>query len=181
MWKTIKEIGNKNEVIIRPADKGGGLVILNKADYEEEMENLLRVENTYKKLKGNPKARYIKKLIKYVKKGATMGILNKKEAEYLVSNSTKTPVIFYAPKIHKRLEKPPGRPIISGINSIFSRLGEYLDTYLQPIVKEGRSHLRDSLQLMNYSISTVRKTGFWPLLTSTRCIPAYPRKPLPLG
>lgn len=54
IWKTIKEIGNKNEVVIRPADKGG-LVILNKKDYEEEMENLLKVENTYKKLKGNPK------------------------------------------------------------------------------------------------------------------------------
>lgn len=86
----------------------------------------------------------------YVEKGKNMGILNPKEAEYLVSNlvsnSTKTPVIYYTPKIHKRLEKPPGRPIISGIN--FSRLGEYLDKYLKPMVQEGKSYLRDSLQLI---------------------------------
>ena len=50
VWKIIKEIGSRNDVIIRPVDKGGGLVILNEADYEEEMENLLGVENTYKKL-----------------------------------------------------------------------------------------------------------------------------------
>lgn len=52
IWKTIKEIGKKKEV---PADKGGDLVILNKKDYEEELENLLRVWNTYNKLKGNLK------------------------------------------------------------------------------------------------------------------------------
>lgn len=49
----------------------------------------------------------------YKCKRKNMGTLNPKEAEYLVSNSTKTPVIYYTPKIHKRLEKPPGRPIIS--------------------------------------------------------------------
>lgn len=80
-------------------------------------------------------------------RGRTIGILNKNEAEYLVSNSTKTPVIYYTPKIHKRLDKPPGRPI-SGINSVFSQLGEYLDNFLKPLVKEGKSYLCDSLQLI---------------------------------
>lgn len=98
------------------------MVILNKKDYQEEMNNLLRVENTYRKLKVNPKKKYEEKLRKFVKKEKDMGILNAKEAEYLFSNSTKTAVIYYTPKIHKRLEKPPGRPIISGINSVFSQL-----------------------------------------------------------
>lgn len=30
IWKTIKALGKRNEVVIRPADKGRGLVILNK-------------------------------------------------------------------------------------------------------------------------------------------------------
>lgn len=87
IWKTIKEIGKKHEVVIRPTDKGGGLVILSKKDYKDKMENLLRVENTYKKLKVNPKNKYEKKLKTFVKKGKDMGILSIKEAEYLVSNS----------------------------------------------------------------------------------------------
>lgn len=66
--KTIKEIGKKKAVVIRLADKGGGLVILKKNNYEKEMENLLKVENTYKKLKGNPKLRYEKKLKAFVKR-----------------------------------------------------------------------------------------------------------------
>lgn len=62
VWKTIKALGERKEVVIRPADKGGGLVILNKSDYEEEIENLLWVENTYKKRNKNPKRTYEKKL-----------------------------------------------------------------------------------------------------------------------
>lgn len=164
IWRTIKEIGNKHEVKIRPADKGGGLVILNKKDYLEEMNNLLNTENTYKKLKGHPKNKYKKKLKDYVDKGKCKGILNPKEAEYLISNSTKTPVLYYTPKIHKRLDKPPGRPIISGINSIFSRLGEYLDNYLKPMVKEGKSYLRHSLQLIQ-ELQGIKGEEHWLLAT----------------
>lgn len=58
-----------------------------------------------------------------------------------------TPVIYYLPKVHKNLSKPPGRPIISNINSLFCRLGEYLDQYLQPPVSKGKSYLNDSKQL----------------------------------
>ncbi|PIO27890.1 hypothetical protein AB205_0053650 [Aquarana catesbeiana] len=76
VWDAIKKIGERHEVVIRPADKGGGLVILDKKDYQEEMENLLRVENTYKKLKSNPKKKYQKKLKIFIEKGRKMGILN---------------------------------------------------------------------------------------------------------
>lgn len=99
-------------------------------------------------LKGYPKNKYEKKLKNFVNKGKVLGILNDKEAEYLVLNSAKTPVIYYTPNMHKRLEKPPGRPIISGINSVFSRLGEYLDKFLKLMVKKGKSYLRDSSQLI---------------------------------
>lgn len=146
--KIIKEIGKKKEVVICPADKAAGFVILNKKDYEEEMQNLLKVDNTYKKLKENPKLRYKKKLKAYIKKGKDKGILSKKEADYLLSESTKTSVIYYVLKIHRRVDKPPGRPIISGINSLFSWLGEYLDQFLKPLVLKWKSYLRDSTQLI---------------------------------
>lgn len=164
IWDAIKKLGERHEVIIRPADKGGGLVILDKKDYQEEMENLLKVENIYQKLRSNPKKKYQRKLKTFIDKGKKLGILNLKEAEYLFSKSTKTPVMYYTPKIHKRLHKPPGRPIISGINSIFSRLGEYLDKYLKPIVQKGKSYLRDSQQLIQ-ELQEIQDGGNWILAT----------------
>lgn len=62
--KIIRNIEKKKDVVIRPAEKGRGLVILSKKDNEEKMENLLRVENAYKNLKNNPKKEYEKKLYK---------------------------------------------------------------------------------------------------------------------
>lgn len=77
------------------------------------------MENTYNKLKNNPKQQYEKKLQTFVKEGRDIGILNKIKARYLIPESTRTPVIYYLPKIHKRTEKPTGRSIISGIDSLF--------------------------------------------------------------
>lgn len=69
----------------------------------------------------------------------------KRELNRLVDNI----IIYQIPKVYKNQTNPPGRPIISVINSISSRLGEYLDTYLQPLVQQYPAYLRDSKHLIN--------------------------------
>lgn len=59
------------------------------------------------------------------------------------------PVMYYLPKVHKDPLKPPGRPIISGIGSITSRAGRYIDNYLQPLVVNTPSYLKDTTQVIN--------------------------------
>lgn len=81
--------------------------------------------------------------------GFQLGILNKKEKAYLVPSVLRVPVIYYLPKIHKNLSKPPGRPIISGIDSITARIGRYVDEFLQPLVTATPSYLRDTTQVIN--------------------------------
>lgn len=49
-----RELGKEKGILIRPADKEGGIVIVNKKDYEAEMICVLSDEATYKKLKGDP-------------------------------------------------------------------------------------------------------------------------------
>lgn len=64
-------------------------------------------------------------------------------------------------KGNKGKEKPPGRPILIGINSLFSHLGEYLDTYLatkgQAFVKESQDII-SLLQEQEVDDSTVLVT-----------------------
>lgn len=73
-------------------------------------------------------------------------------------------MIYYVPKLHKRLEKPPGRLIISGINSLFSQLGEYLDHYLKALVQKRRSYLRDNTQLIT-ELQNITDSGNCLLIT----------------
>ena len=44
------------------------------------------------------------------------------------------PHFYLKPKVHK--EGNPGRPVISSINCHTSKISEYADYHLQPIVKE---------------------------------------------
>lgn len=69
-----------------------------------------------------------------MKEGYRKGVINEKERDFLIPLAPKTPIIYYIPKVHKNPIKPPGRPIVSGIDSLTSRVGKYVDHFLQPAV-----------------------------------------------
>lgn len=45
---------NRKDIIVRPADKGEGIVIMDKVDYVAEMNRILEDEDTYRVLPNNP-------------------------------------------------------------------------------------------------------------------------------
>lgn len=51
---------------------------------------------------------------------------------------------YYIWDRHKCLSQPPGRPIVSGIGSIFEPLAVYVDSFLQDIVKKLPYCLKDT-------------------------------------
>ncbi|CAH2284671.1 Hypothetical predicted protein, partial [Pelobates cultripes] len=129
----LKQLMRSEDITIKAADKGGGLVILNTSDYGEENRRLLGDTNTYLQLKGDPTIQYQDELKEILNYGKDRGILNEREYKYLYVQYPRIPVFYHLPKIHKRLVKPPGRPIVSGIGSLTSNLSEYVDQYLQPL------------------------------------------------
>ncbi|CAH2300697.1 Hypothetical predicted protein, partial [Pelobates cultripes] len=133
--KILKDLYNDESIVIKPADKGGGLVILSKDQYENEAYKQLNDVNTYIKLSNNPTPEMTSKLQMYLEEGKRSGILNKNELIYINIQHPRIPVIYFLPKIHKSLINPPGRPIVSGIGSLFSNLSEYIDILLQPYVE----------------------------------------------
>lgn len=116
--------------MIRPADKGAGIVILDKCDYESEMLKNRNDHETYSTLSCDPTNRFKRELEGIVKQGFHDSILDKKENIYLVPLAPRIYTIYYLPKIHKSLTNPPGSPIISGIDLVTSRIGRYIDFYL---------------------------------------------------
>lgn len=92
--------------IIRPADKGGGIVILDRCDYLMEMHRIVDDSETYTPLNRDPVGKYKKDLEIIVDRGFHSGILNKKEKLFLLPSAPRTPVIYYLPKIHKNQTCP---------------------------------------------------------------------------
>lgn len=105
-WRKIKK------VVIRPADKGGAIVVLSKDYYNTELANQLGDINTYIKLQGNPTKEYKSELHELIQRGKMKNILSEKEEKYLIPDICRVPIIYTVPKIHKNQTHPPGRPIM---------------------------------------------------------------------
>lgn len=126
----LKQLCERKDLTIRPADKGGGIVILDKNDYHLEMIRILSDTDTYSRIPNIPTSTFKKTLTNLIDTGFQLGILDKMERSYLIPVAPWIPVIYYLPKVHKSITQPPGRPIISGIDSITSRIRNYIDFYL---------------------------------------------------
>src|SRR5215469_11835929 len=80
------------------------------------------------------------------------GLISTKQLEYLSGPPDPRPRRFYIlPKIHKNADSwtvpskmPPGRPIISNINSENDRVSEYVESFLQPLACKHKSYIKNS-------------------------------------
>lgn len=120
------------------------------------MNRILTEQDTYFPLGNNLTQKYKKELQVIVDKCFERGILNKKEKFYLIPVAPHIPVIYYLPKVLNNPLNPPGQPIINGIDSVTSRIGRYIDHFLQPLVSKTPSYLKESMQAINILNQIIR-------------------------
>lgn len=104
-WKYIEALKNlqKNEeIVIRAADKGGGVVISHK-----ESINILSDEEFYSKITENPFPRLNKILDKLLSDAKEKLIQTKEERRFIKIEEASEPHFYHIPKIHKCMDKPP--------------------------------------------------------------------------
>uniref|UniRef100_A0A8C5N067 Reverse transcriptase domain-containing protein n=1 Tax=Leptobrachium leishanense TaxID=445787 RepID=A0A8C5N067_9ANUR len=147
--EALKELTSNDKIEIKPADKGGGTVIMSAEYYKDESNRILNDQGTYKKLNKNPGKDIQERFTRYLEEGHSLGILNDQEFKYLKIEHPRTPVFYFLPKIHKDPVRPPGRPIISGVGSVSSRVSEYIDHQLQRFVTNTMAHLKDTSEILN--------------------------------
>lgn len=130
--KALKELTNK-DLIVRGADKGGVVVILNGGLYKKLNLTLLADQETNVELHKDPtsECQSIKKNL--LDRGVQMGVLTVKSANKLFVTPT-IPLFHSPPKVHKDLFPPPMCPIVAGIGSMGESLGQWIDALLKPLV-----------------------------------------------
>ena len=70
--------------------------------------------------------------------------MEQEERLYLTNRHPKIPVLYLIPKIHKNLSNPPGRPIISAMDSLLENTSRYIDSFLRPYVISLPSYIKDT-------------------------------------
>ncbi|PIO37882.1 hypothetical protein AB205_0152490 [Aquarana catesbeiana] len=136
------------DLIIKPADKGGGIILQNKIDYIIEAERLLSDHTTYTKLSKDPTNEFTSEAELLISTALGDNIISKTESLFFRKQFYSIPYFYHLPKIHKNQHNPPGRPTVASMDSITSGFSLYVDRYLQPLVHQLQSYIRDGTHLM---------------------------------
>ena len=99
---------------------------------------------------------------------------------YSFKNASCLGKINLLPKIHKRLYNVPGHPVISNCGTPTEKITEFLDCHLQPVMKGGKSYIKDT----NCFLEKLKKLGKVPanaILVTANVIGLYPSMPHDAG
>uniref|UniRef100_A0A673IKZ9 Uncharacterized protein n=1 Tax=Sinocyclocheilus rhinocerous TaxID=307959 RepID=A0A673IKZ9_9TELE len=142
--EVLDELCRNKDIVIKPADKGGGLVIMPRALYNHEVFRQLENTSYYQALPSDPTTQFQSEIEKFIQEAHFHQLISDKELRYLLNRSPTRPVFYILPKVHTSLVNPPGRPIVAGNNSLTEPLSNLVDFVLRPLVTSLSSYLRDT-------------------------------------
>lgn len=150
--RALNLLKNNTDIVIKQADKGNAVVLLDKKDYL--WEGMRQLENTdhYTPLDKPIYPQTKVEVEAILEEMYDRKIINRKQWEYLSGPAVPRARRFYLlPKIHKERKKwslpdkiPPGRPIVSDCNSETYNTAEFIEYHLNPISQKHPSYLRDT-------------------------------------
>ena len=99
--QAVKSLSQNPNIIIKPADKGGAIVIQDKQKYIEECLRQLNNKVHYNKLHYNPTTEYNNKILKMLQQAIIEEQITEEEALYLFKDYPRISNFYTLPKIHK--------------------------------------------------------------------------------
>lgn len=103
--RALQNLANDSSIVIKEADKGGGIVLLDRESYLTEVNRQLGSPVYYREIDADP-MKHVQTVIKTVLvEGVNLGYISEELANLLTVKSPRTPIFYVLPKIHK-----PGFP-----------------------------------------------------------------------
>ena len=153
----LQTLAKNPDLVIKGADKGSKIVIMDKANYLLEANKQLDNKLHYRALTSSMQMETMGLIREVLNELYLKKFISFKQRTYLLGSDVPRPRKFYLlPKIHKDPEKwtiphlvPPGRPIVSDCGSESYRIAEYIDYYLTPLSQRHPSYVKDTYEFVN--------------------------------
>ena len=156
--KALLHLSNDDSIIMKPADKGGAIAIMDTDKYESECLKTLPDHGFYEELLSDPNPSYRQATDETIDNLLSDQIIDELEAEQM-KDGVRTPCFYGLPKIHKDFDSfPPVRPICSGINSCTAKISEFVDVFLRPAAQQNPSYVRDTSHFISKIENKVSQT-----------------------
>lgn len=156
-WQALKGLSSNPSIVIKPADKGSQIVIMDKVQYLLEANKQLNNIKHYTPLPHSIQLETQVRIRDIVRTLYEQKYIVKKQMSYLMGPDSPRPrQLYLLPKIHKAPEKwtvpfqvPCGRPIVSDCGSESYNIAEYIDFYINPLSQKHRSYVKDTYEFVN--------------------------------
>lgn len=154
--RALHTLSRDRNVIIKPADKGGAVVIMNRDAYAREARRQLYNEKYYQRIPKPLASDTIIKIKSILVDMYERGFITNKQLLYLTpSTPLHTRTFYLLPKVHKPRAKwpafnmPEGRPIVSDCGSETYRICELIDYFLKPLANKHPSYVQDTYDFIS--------------------------------
>jgi hypothetical protein len=137
---------NNRNIVIKPSDKGGAVVIWGTEEYQAEAYKQLSDKTFYRKVGRDNTLTIAKEIDLLLREAFDQGNLSLDQRNYLSIVEPRTPCFYMLPKIHKNGN--PGRPIVSACGGPTSKLSAFVDAHLKQVVPRIPSYLRDTTHFL---------------------------------
>ena len=142
--KAPKELRSRRDIIIKPADKGSAVVVMNLSDYVSEGQCQLTDGHFYRQVDEDITHEPSLIVLNTINDMITRGEISEKTRKYLHIKKPRMAQLYLLPKIHKPQRPPLGCPIISVNECPTERISQFVDFFLQPYLPCIPTWIRDS-------------------------------------
>ena len=122
-------------------------MVWDREDYIKEAEKQLGDSDVYEEIPDDPEP--LISTIHRTEKIRKRGDLKKETIKYFEVKDPKFARFYLLPKIHKRLNNVPGRPVISNCGYYMENISAFLDFHLQPLAQAVKLYIKDTNDFLN--------------------------------
>ena len=152
----MNKLTSNPHIIIKKADKGSAVVVMNTIDYLREGYRQLQDEKFYQKIPEDITPQISEKIVEELTQMRSLNLITEKNFDYLNVPNPKEARFYMLPKIHKK--GVPGRPICSSINHPTANISKFVDEHIKKYVPQTKSYVRDT----QHFISRIKQLGKIP-------------------
>ena len=125
----LQELKERDDIVIKSADKGSAVVVMDKVDYLEEANRQVTDERFYKKLDSDPTKEFSTRITQELTIMKENSHIAKTIFDYLKPDKPKAGRFYLLHKTHK--VNNPGRPIVSANGHPTEKISEFIDFHLR--------------------------------------------------
>ena len=128
--QALRKLQRRTDMIMKPADKGSGTVVMNRQNYLDECYR----QHFYKKIEEDPTEQINRRVRFYLDRLLTDSIIDKETHRYLIPQDPKPGRFYILPKFTNR-EIQDNLTIVSANGHPTERISEFVSFHLNPLVQ----------------------------------------------